>query len=87
MAKLVVQENWKLSLGQAQLVESVDMLSGSFFVCLFVFLKLYQESNTFCLFIWLCQILVVARRIFIVSYEVFSCCTLACGLSICGMWA
>ena len=35
MAKLVVQENLNVNSGQAQLVESTDMLSGSFFVCLF----------------------------------------------------
>lgn len=53
MAKLVVQENWKLSLGQAQLVESVDMLSGSFFVCLFVcFFKALPRVKHF-LFIYL----------------------------------
>ena len=35
MAKLVAQENWNVNSGQAHLVESTDMLSGSFFVCLF----------------------------------------------------
>ena len=55
---------------------------------LFVCLKLYQESNTFYLFIWLCWNLVVARRIslchsrsLVAAHWYVGSVFVACGLS------